>query len=714
MRDELELIRLIENYLSGTMTEEERNRFRQRMLDEPALDEEVALQEQIVAGLDRAVLRDAANVAGRRFRIRKQVLRGTVLVLIIAVILAIEFYFFNRDAHGEINSLPEYNETGGREWVLADSVIRPEFFTIVTSRDTIIETKSGIVFSFAAGSFRDKNGTPLSGDVSVTIKEAMDPASILKAGLSTMSGNRQLETGGMFYLDFRQHGNTVHIDPAKPVYAQVPRGPGSEGMQLFEGKRTASGSIDWVNPRDFEKTLTAVDISTLDFYPPGYRAFVTGLGIGSGKVFLDSFYLSFSEWFRTGGAYPGYTMLDGPATDTGGHASDNPGPDTYWGNLHGCGIDPASVMAIWDARYNNTILATKEFEERLRLIHTIGNRELLQLYTQGMQSNLPFSAIDSFAMQYDGRFEKFAARKDGGLYLPDNRRKALLEYASIKQAAYSDAAIRARESFLKRINDTTGLAQDSQRSVEREIREAGMLMEEFRINLESAYAQLGYKPPLVPVSPADVFDVAITNPGWYNVDKYVMDATATRSSMEYTDTATGKKAIIAYRDLGITIPNPREYSSLHVYLVPDQQSSFLRITEAGGSWPARLNSLLGYTVVALGNKNGLWFYDSKKISNESRVTLSLHKENETELDKHLSAIKSFGAPAAFRMEIASMAFEVRQQSIARERQGDQEIRSRVGAVVFPCVSRLPMPPVADSLPAAGRLIGSSLEQRSSN
>ena len=49
-----------------------------------------------------------------------------------------------------------------------------------------------------------------------------------------------------------------------------------------------------------------------------------------------------------------------------------------------CGVNPASVKTIWNRKFNNTNLATKEFEERMPYIHQTCNNSILELYINNL------------------------------------------------------------------------------------------------------------------------------------------------------------------------------------------------------------------------------------------------------------------------------------------------------------------------------------------
>ena len=96
--------------------------------------------------------------------------------------------------------LPETNETGAREWADADKNLPVQQFSLDASRDTVIETRAGITMSIPAKAFLNGDGRTATGKTILIVKEALDPASIIKAGLSSRSGDQLLESGGMFFL----------------------------------------------------------------------------------------------------------------------------------------------------------------------------------------------------------------------------------------------------------------------------------------------------------------------------------------------------------------------------------------------------------------------------------------------------------------------------------------------------------------------------------
>ena len=158
-----------------------------------------------------------------------------------------------------------------------------------------------MILAIAYDAFLDENGNIYDGPVTFEVKEALKPVDILKAGLSTKSGDDHLETGGMFYLNPTAKGTQLSINPEAPIYAEVPTDVVVPGMQLYDSKVLPDGSIDWVDPKPIERYLTPVDINGLNFYPDGYQNKVTELGHdGGNKIFTDSLFYTFPDRFSQG------------------------------------------------------------------------------------------------------------------------------------------------------------------------------------------------------------------------------------------------------------------------------------------------------------------------------------------------------------------------------------------------------------------------------
>ena len=681
MRIELELIEKIERYLKDQLSEAEKKTFEEQMAKDPALQEEVALQREVMKGIDRAALRQRVQKAGIRYRQVRNFLKwGSAGLGIILITLAV-LYYRNGSTHQPSNAgtrLPEYNETGGKNWADADRNLEAQVFILDASIDTVIETKAGMIVSVPANGFLDKEGRPVKGSIELTVKEALDPATILNAGLSSRSGDRLLESGGMFYVDARKNGQSLKIDPSAGIYAQIPTDTIKSGMQLFNGKRIADGTIDWVKPTPLEHDLIPIDIFSLDFYPPHYLDSVQKWGYNrQDKVYTDSLYYSFT---MVGEAEGGTALTDAGSA---------------------CGINPAKIRTIWSKAFQNTLLSTREFEQRLSQIHTIGDNRILDLYVNNLDRDL--STIDSMAAtQLHGaareQFLSFAARHDRKVKMGTRQLRKLMEYYEKKTTAWTSAVAKTQNKFWARQMELDNLSatKHMEHTQDSLTRYAQNIREEFDLNLKEAWRQLGYDTTarFRPLSKM-VYSVTISNTGWCNVDRFVYESVVNRTTLNFTDSLTGKKAVIQYQSVSFQVQRSTEYDRLYVYLLPDKLNSFMRLTGTDGKYSDKLDELMRYNLICIAYKGEqAFFYSEDTIHAGDYPAIGLIKIGNNELKRALNKKGSRTQAADLKKEDEYFRFEVRDQKRREHNQALEELRERVGYFLFPCYAR---PPVVELL-----------------
>ncbi len=206
-------------------------------------------------------------------------------------------------------------------------------------------------------------------------------------------------------------------------------------MKLFKGKRLADGRIDWIDPQPLEHDLTPVDINQLNFYPPRYLDSLAKWGYDiKDKKFTDSLYYSLASCFEDSWIVVEDNLALG---------------DHIYSTQENCSVNLAKIKAIWNEKFQNTILATREFEERLYWIHESKRSEALDLYINNL--DLKLSEIDSMAalvIYGEARkpFLTFAARKDGKVKINATRSQQLRRYYEAKTKIFMDAVNKTNRS----------------------------------------------------------------------------------------------------------------------------------------------------------------------------------------------------------------------------------------------------------------------------
>lgn len=629
MRNELEQISTIEKYLNNELSAEDRLAFETNMSSDVQLQESVALQREIMQGITNLSLKQKIQRAQKKYyRIRNFTKWGLVAIIIIAAVVALLL------SQGRNSDQPKTNESSALHQQQAentDTRISPQKFLINTGTDTIVETRSGMVIQVPANGFLTANNQLVTGQVELIIKEAIDAASIMRAGLSSTSGDQLLESAGMFQVDARQNGNRLSINPKFGLYIELPTDSLRPGMKLFKGKRLADGKIDWVDPQPLKHDLTTVDIKLLNFYPPRYLDSLAKWGYNTkDKKFTDSLYYSFADWFLQG------EMKQVQYQDTLGEGG-------AYNTIEQCAINPAKIKTIWSNHFQNTILATREFEERLSWIHKTGKNAVLDLYVNNLHKKL--SEIDAMAAkkvpaEYQKQFLAFAARQDGTVKTSSVETKKLSQYYETKTRIFMDAVAKTNRAFWEKQAQLDEVATNKQKthtddSLKRTKR---LFREELKLNLKSAYQQLGYDTSITPRLPdTRVYKIEIVDTGWYNVDRYVYESTTTRTTLNYTDANTGKTATIKYQPVAVQINNAAQFDDLYVYLLPDKLYSFMRMKKEDGKYTEQLNELIKYKLVCVGYKGERAFYYSQQVIEPKNYTnITLTETSTQELNRKLN------------------------------------------------------------------------------
>lgn len=120
-------------------------------------------------------------------------------------------------------------------------------FQIDASRDTLLTGTAGTRIRVPAQAFVTAAGQPVTGRITLQLKEAYSPADIALAGLFTKKGNQLLESGGMYYLNAIHDKQNLSVAPGKQLALSIPTPVVAQNMELYEGLPTVSG-LDWASP----------------------------------------------------------------------------------------------------------------------------------------------------------------------------------------------------------------------------------------------------------------------------------------------------------------------------------------------------------------------------------------------------------------------------------------------------------------------------------
>lgn len=791
MRPDLDILEKIDAYLSGTMDGEMKAEFEKQIQSNSQLAGWVDTQKALRKAMDNVHLKQVAQKTYKNYKTWKGIKVagisiGTV-ILGIAMFYTVQRFWspFKKQLNEEtLNiSIPDCNDPS-ESCFTPGNMIPSQQFEISGETDTVIVGSQGLVLAIPGNSFTDETGKEIKGKITIELKEALDPATIMLSGLSTFSGDSLLQTAGMFYVQAYQDGKQLKLKE-EGILAQIPTVEDKPGMLLFDGKENPDGSINWINPKPVETFLKTVDMNTLDFYPPGYVDKLEELKLDySRKIFRDSLYLSFeqsanivatldvttsikdSAIFDNNDAYitnpingkrlfnencsrchyvnnkkfvgPGLSNVrdrwdneqnliafikNNAKLRASGHKYANKLFDNFGGSLMPnfpitdneaadilsyidtyssyidtsnividsanvfTGISPSKVMAFWNKNYQNTYLATREFEQRMPYIHQTCNNAVLDVYVKNIDKKL--YQVDSIAYSLSGnpKFLEFAALRQGNVEHYNVKYNLLQAFYERQSTLFQESALRTNQLFFSKHKelDRQAMMKQWQQQTNEMSREASMFYEEFTTNLNEAYRQLGYdKRPNIRVGGGSGVIASVTSLGWKNVDQYVSESVMNRTTLDYTD-PDGNKAVIRYEEMKVSVADYTQFDQLFVFLVPDQLSSYMRIKGESGTYKESLNELLTYDLAVIGYKDkqvSLYISEGVKPADQGTITLKqMPLKDATDL---LGKLNNFRAVMQIRDVMDYVEFEYEDQQRREFVKMIKQMREELMPVVYPC------------------------------
>lgn len=291
--DDFTEIKQIERYLNGEMLIDEKKNFEAELKVNESLRESVEIQKEIHSAAKRAVQRNTIRKVGKRYHVLKTIKFISVTITIATLSIFAANYLSNKSFLKETKTPNKVVALTMLDSLATHSPIancHSQFFDW-NGNDSAIVTKNGVLLSITDESFL-LDGKPYKGKAIIQWQEALDASSIIKAGLSTTSNGRLLETQGMFGLEvFTPKGKKLTLNPKVGVYVQAPVSEQKKGMQLFKGEKDKWGVINWIDPTPLERLPISVPMSRLNFYPTSFVDTLDKMGKPKDKKYRDSLYL---------------------------------------------------------------------------------------------------------------------------------------------------------------------------------------------------------------------------------------------------------------------------------------------------------------------------------------------------------------------------------------------------------------------------------------
>lgn len=343
-------------------------------------------------------------------------------------------------------------------------------------------------------------------------------------------------------------------------------------------------------------------------------------------------------------------------------------------------IPPSSVLGFWNKKFNHTILATREFEKRMKSVHKTCDKKVLAVYTQNLSSSLSELDRKVVAMGHP-EFEQFAAENVGALNPNDPHIKGLQSFYEKAISTLKDEEKRNREKEQKRRNNwDKDVSKERSKEISRTAeRDTKVFVEEYNFNHKNVRKQLGR------TLGAKIYGTRPVS----NIDKFVLETTLARKTGEFYDEETGKTARIQYNDFSFTVSNASEYKQVFAYLFPDQLNSYHRLNGQNGSFNFPLNDGIIYDLAIVGiSEEGYSYSQRLTVKGGNLGELQLDRISDTKLDASIKLLNSKRGVGSFSVqdELKWLIKEQKNYVEQRKRANEQIFRSKVRQVVYPCWS----------------------------
>ncbi|MBI1183798.1 hypothetical protein GC194_05980, partial [bacterium] len=391
MREELKHIERIDRYLENAMDEAEKAAFEQEMANNTDLQKETEFYKVLKEGISRQAIKLDIKKAQYRYikksrkwtRLRRLLFgSGGFLVLVVAVFLVTlpdeereTGFIYNLLHHRDIALVKNYESDPYNEY-LPES----EFYTINPDEDTVISTGSGLKVYVPKGALRTKNGKIPDEAIVVEIAEAKGNDEAVLGNL--MTENDGVEPEKVFFINAKAGDEQLVADAETPPYVEVPTEAKKPEMKVFNGVRSKEGNMQWSSPRLPDNFLTPIAFKYLDYYPAGFEKAVTenlpykGHKVADRKL-LDSLYFStLKHVVMTIGDPNDYATWTNEVSYSDCVAEDH------------CGICPVQIQTITQAKFERSLLATREFMARLQVIYKTCDQQLLDIYINNTSKQL--------------------------------------------------------------------------------------------------------------------------------------------------------------------------------------------------------------------------------------------------------------------------------------------------------------------------------------
>lgn len=344
-------------------------------------------------------------------------------------------------------------------------------------------------------------------------------------------------------------------------------------------------------------------------------------------------------------------------------------------------IPPSKVLAIWNKKFDNTILATQDFEDRMKLIHQTCDKKVFEVYVKNL--NEPLWKLDERVVKMGYmEFQSFADQRIGKVKLNDAHQKNLASFYEEAVKTIREKGKQELETALKKERQWDNELQDEQNKevLRKGLRESANLNEEYGFNLRNVYKQLGVTAGFQMHGGGTIV----------NIDKYVWDATVARQSTLITDPVTGKTAQITYEPLAMEVKESERYDKLFIYLFSKEIDSYQRLDFKEGKLNYNLNGDMNYSAALVGmNEQGYFYHQINELKAEDLGILALERISEKEFDKRINILNNHRTdkPMSLKDELQWLFKEQANYKVLQKRRENAAFRAQIRPTIYSCGER---------------------------
>lgn len=567
-----------------------------------------------------------------------------------------------------------------------NTIVPSQIFDIDSKQDNVIEGNKGTVVVCPKGCFKNAKNEIVEDNVKVELSEALSLEDMLLSNLTTTSDGKQLETDGMIYFNATANGEQLTINKDNPIHIEIPTTEKKAGMMAYKGIRDEKGNMNWIEPKELDNYLVTVDINSLDFLPQGFQTEVDkGMPYKKYKTatqgLTDSLYYilsvtdgsSLSQGFiPTHYNEPYYNK--GKQVVNGKYTSNSylvNSKDTVRSEVDSsssklnCGIDPAIIKVIKSEKYQNTFIATREFETRLKMIFKTCKNAVLETYVNNLDKNLyevdSMAAIAVGESEYYKDFVNFSKQRLTKVKQADKYADLLKDYYKKQLAKVKLELEKGQEKLMKKLNEKN---EEAQKGAD-EYKKILWKREKYRM---------------------ETYGFNWTETGWVNIDNGTLPK------------SWGTKATE-----GIFVDNGKEFDRVYSYFVFTSIKSLYRLNTtdnvefyAGNDQVKQMIMPKEGTaiLISIGYKGETPSLSIKEFELSSPIKYNLTLAPST-LDKVKEAIRSYEKYAkenTITKDLEFMAKFYKEEQRQKELKKESEFILRLWSIAYPCCA-VPTAPI---------------------